>query len=214
MSNRFGSYRESVFSAGFVGGAIIVTDNATVTISQSNFEDNGAEFGGAIFADNYSIINLIDDVSFINNFAENFGGVLYSNTLSGVVTINTSCTFSNNKAVYGVLYAFTSTLTIEASEFHDNVASKVGVLDLFNSSITIGTNEFHDNSANTTGILYLFCCNITIKASEFYDNVISQGSVLASILSNMVIEGSVFYSNHASNIGGVLYSGSSTITFG
>ena len=61
VSNRFGSYREfagRVFSAGFVGGAIIATDNTTITISQSKFEDNGAEFGGAIFADNYSIIKV------------------------------------------------------------------------------------------------------------------------------------------------------------
>ena len=88
--------------ARFVGGAIIVTDNTTVTISHSKFEDNKAEFGGAIFADNYSTINLTDNVLFINNFAENSGGVLYS--IIGIVTINASCAFSSNKAVYGVLY--------------------------------------------------------------------------------------------------------------
>ena len=106
MSNRFGSYREFYgpgFSAGVVGGAIIVTDNTTVTISHSKFEDNKAEFGGPIFnfEDDYSTINLTDNVLFINNFAENSGGVLYS--ITGIVTINTSCTFSSNKAVYGVL---------------------------------------------------------------------------------------------------------------
>ena len=168
VSNRFGSYKESdgrVFLAGFVGGAIIATDNTTVTISHSKFEDNGAELGGAIFADNYSIINLTDNVSFINNFAENFGGVLYFNT--GVIAINASCTFSNNKARDGVLYAFTSTLTIEASEFHDNVASDVGVLYFEYSSITIEISEFHDNSANTGSVLNLFYCNITIEASRY-----------------------------------------------
>ena len=178
VSNRF-AYR---------GGAIIATDNTTVTISQSKFEDNGAEFGGAIFADNCSTINLTDNVSFINNFAEVVGGVLYSST--GVVTINANCTFSNNKAEYGVLYANASTLTIEASEFHDNIA-------------------------NIGSILHLIYCNIAIKASKFHDNIaINQGSVLTSIQSNMVIEGSVFYSNHASDIGGVLYSAYSTITVG
>ena len=217
VSNRKGSYRESVDTVGdlengFVGGAIIATDSTTVTISQSMFEDNGAEYGGAIFADNYSIINLTGNVLFINNSAENFGGVLFSNT--SVLTINESCIFSNNKAVQGVLWTSTSTLTIEVSEFHDNVASEHGVLFLINSSVTIEASEFHDNSANTGGVLYLFYCNITIKASEFHDNIASQGGVLVSEHSNMVIEGSVFYSNHASDTGGVLSSAYSNITVG
>ena len=173
VSNRKGSYRESVGTLddpgnGFVGGAIIVTDKSTITISQSNFENNRAQSGGAIFADTNSTINLTDNVSFINNSANSFGGVLYSTT--GVVTINASCTFSNNKAVQGVLYANTSTLTIEASEFHDNIANDLGVLYLFNSSVTIEASEFHDNSANTGSVFYLLNCNITIEGSEFYDN--------------------------------------------
>ena len=82
VSNTMGSYRECAVLhngyciKGFVGGAIIATNSTTVTISQSNFEDNGAEFGGAIFADNRSTINLTDNVSFINNSAYLYGGVL------------------------------------------------------------------------------------------------------------------------------------------
>ena len=58
MSNLKGSYRESVkvfadvsgstFQNGFVGGAVIATNSTTVTISQSKFEDNKADIGGAI----------------------------------------------------------------------------------------------------------------------------------------------------------------------
>ena len=53
VSNRFGSYRKFYvpkFTGGYVGGAIIAADNTTVTISQSKFEDNRAQYGGAIFA--------------------------------------------------------------------------------------------------------------------------------------------------------------------
>jgi predicted outer membrane repeat protein len=189
VSNRRGSYRESFqddFDV-FVGGAIIATDNTTVTISQSKFEDNKADFGGAIFADNYSIINLTDNVSFVNNSADGFGGVLYSST--GVITTINASTFYNNTAYNVVLIgAFTSTLTIEASVFYDNVAN-VGVL-------------FHHNSS------------ITIEASEFHDNVALLYDILYSFNSNMTIEGSVFYSNRASNGRGVLYSEHSTITVG
>ena len=187
VSNRKGSYRESVVilgdsENGFVGGAIIATDDTTVTISKSKFEDNRAYIGGAIFADNYSTINLTDNVSFINNSAENTGGVLYSNI--GVVTINASCTFSNNKAWVGILYATTSTLTIEASEFRDNVGS---VLYLIHSSVTIETSKFHNN----VGFL-LFSSNSN----------------------NMTITGSVFYRNRAIHLGGVLSLQNSTVTVG
>ena len=80
VSNRKGSYRDSVQSGwdvpriinGFVGGAIITTNGITVTISQSKFEDNKADIGGDIFADNRSTANLIDNVSFINNSANVF----------------------------------------------------------------------------------------------------------------------------------------------
>ena len=144
VSNRKGSYRESVVIwdgpvNGFVGGAIIATDNTTVTISQSNFEENKAYIGGAIFADNYSIINMSDNVSFNNNSAD-AGGVLYS--ITGVVTMNESCILSNNKLTYGVLVTFMSTLIIEASEFHDNGD---GVFIHFYSFVTIEASKFHDN---------------------------------------------------------------------
>jgi predicted outer membrane repeat protein len=158
-------------------------DNTTVTISHSWFEDNKADYGGAIFADNYSIINLTDNVSFVNNSAS-IGGVLYSNR--GVITTINASTFYNNMATlgfgFGVLLSFTSTLTIEASVFHDNFA--------------------------TQGLIILSNSLITIKASEFHDNIAREGSLLSSSRSNMIIEGSVFYSNvnRATNGQGVLSS--------
>ena len=172
VSNRKGSYQESdriPFSASFVGGAIIAINSTIITISQSKFEDNKADVGGAIFADNYSTINLTDNVSFINNSADG-GGILYSNT--GIVIINESCTFSNNKDSDGVLWASTSTLTIEASEFHDNFGGALFLI--INSSIAIKTSEFHDN----IGTIYLFThSNMTIEGSVFYRN---RGGVLTA----------------------------------
>ena len=58
-SNRRGLYRECavfvpvhgcLFDDGFIGGAIIAI-NSTIDISQSKFEDNRADFGGAILAE-------------------------------------------------------------------------------------------------------------------------------------------------------------------
>ena len=90
LSNRKGSYRECVFascSSRFIGGAIVAT-NSTVDISQSRFEDyRAADRGGAIFAEQDSIINISD--VFIGDSATALGGaVLYSN--SSTVTIEAS----------------------------------------------------------------------------------------------------------------------------
>ena len=56
VSNRNGPYRECAVRHesdgkcrnGFIGGAIIAT-NSTLDVSKSKFEDNGADFGGAIY---------------------------------------------------------------------------------------------------------------------------------------------------------------------
>ena len=58
VSNRIGSYRTCIqfsddirrvsFLTGYIGGAIIAK-NSIVNISQSLFEDNGADYGGAIY---------------------------------------------------------------------------------------------------------------------------------------------------------------------
>ena len=61
------------------GGAIIAT-NSTVDIKQSKFEDNGADFGGAILAEQNSIISLSGNI-FVNNNAAFNGGVLYSSNV-------------------------------------------------------------------------------------------------------------------------------------
>ena len=195
VSSTFLSNRKGLFDAcairgydycqhGFVGGAIIAT-NSRVDISQSRFEDNRADTGGAIFAEKNSIINM-SGIVFISNKANTEGGVLSS--ISSIITIRVS-EFQDNKAFSrGVLYSLSSTMTLKASVFH------------YNSAIVWG------------GVLYLSSSTITIKASEFYHNNASSGGVLASDRSTITIEASIFRGNNATDGGGVLYSTSSNIT--
>jgi hypothetical protein len=158
VSNRNGSYRESVqgdFDV-FVGGAIIATDNTTVTISHSWFEDNKAEYGGAIFAYNYSIIHLNDNdiVSFVNSLAR--VGVLYSSR--GVIATIKSSIFYDNYASEGFLLLDKSSITIEASEFHDNIAGEGGLLSSINSNMIVEGSVFYSNCAiNGRGVLIIIC---------------------------------------------------------
>ena len=148
VCNRKGSYRECIevfgresdcFFEGFIGGAIIAI-NSTVDISGSRFEDNKADLGGAISAEQESIINMSDNV-FVSNSAS-FGG--------------------------GVLYSSNSTITIKASGFHDNNASNgsAGALASINSAITIEASKFHNNSAIYWGGVLASISAIRIKASD------------------------------------------------
>ena len=143
VSNR-GSFRERIdfpnyFSYGFFGGAIIAT-NTSIEISQSMFEDNGADFGGAILTE-HSTINM-SGTTFINNNAIKYDG--------------------------RVLASSSSTIIIQASKFRNNYAKDLGgVLASFDSTAIIVASHFHNNSANFRGgVLHSEDSTITIEASH------------------------------------------------
>ena len=192
LSNRKGLFRKCIIFVpgygclfnGSIGGAIIAT-NSTVEISRSRFEYNQADFGGAIFAEQDSIINMSGNV-FVSNNATYWGGVLDS--YSSTITIEAS-EFHNNNAIRlgGVLYAYSSTITIEASEFHNNNASAGGVLYSWSSTITIEASEFHGNNATVRGgVLYPYSSNITIADSNFTNNVSPIGAVIYAASRSMI----------------------------
>ena len=240
LSNRKGLYKECAVSGYadcmnvFVGGAIIAT-NSTVDISRSRFEDNTADAGGAIFAEQGSIINISGNIS-VNNNADMGGGVLASDSStitieasefhdnnawrggalysrSSTITIEASEFRDNNAWSGGALYSRSSTITIEASEFRDNYAIYAGgVLDSDSSTITIEVSKFHDNNASHGGVLASDSSTITIEASKFCDNNASHGGVLDSYSSTIIIEASEFHDNNATRRGGALHSSSSTVT--
>ena len=172
-SNRKGSDKTTMlndpdlsisFYGAFNGGAIIAT-KSIIDISQSKFEYNEADYGGAIFAEQHSIIHLSDNV-FINNNANAYGGVLFS--IDNTITIEASELRQNSatKGGGGVLFSSSSTIAIEGSEFHDNSATQGdgGVLFFSNSTITLEASKFQHNSAimRTGGVLYLFHSDITV----------------------------------------------------
>ena len=216
VSNRKGSYKcalvdpnNGCYRYGFIGGAIIST-NSTIDIRRSKFETNGAEFAGAILAEQHSIINMCD-IIIINNSAKT-GGVLYSS--NSTITIKAS-EFHDNSATDrgGVLFSDSSIITIEASEFHDNNATdRGGILYSDKSVITILASGFDDNSATDGGVLDLIGSIITIEASQFHDNSATDGGVLDSTKSVITIGASQFHNNSADFRGGVLNSISDTIT--
>ena len=202
INNTFLSNKQGYFDPdyncrfdGFIGGAIIAA-NSTVDISQSRFEDNGADCGGATFAEQDSIINMSDNV-FVGNGARLSGGVLYSH--NSTITIEAS-EFNDNSASYagGVLFSNSSTIRIKASKFHGNCAANGGGV-LYSSRST-------NSTAVGGGVLFSTSSTITIEASEFHDNNATvRAGVLDAISSIIIIAGSSNFTNNVSPIGAIIY---------
>ena len=189
---------------GFIGGAIIATNGANINISRSKFEDNRADCGGAIFGDN-SMINITNNVSFVSNYATQYGGVLCSNR--SVMTTISASTFNKNHDGRGVLWSVNSVIIIEISEFHANGG---GVLAIFYSTIVIQACKFDRNGE--LGVLNTLQSTITIEGSKFDGNSAHvYGGILSFTSCNVTIRGSEFNSNIGGELGGVLSFEISTI---
>ena len=194
-----------------VGGAIIIT-SSIIDIARSTLEGNQlqAGYGGAIFVEKHSAINL-NHVTFVNNFGE-YGGVLYS--ASSSVTIN-ACNFVRNTATYGgALYFFNSNITLEASEFDENFAIRDGGASFFqHSNIRMSNNVFTNNNSTIGAVFYA-----ADHSEIMYQNSLSISNNSAYSYAAIYLTDSKFYgqnSGHAtfSNNLGSLVTFDSNITF-
>ena len=197
VSNRRGLHRKCVLHDpddgcvdGFIGGAIIAT-NSTIDINQSKFKDNGADFGGAIFAEHNSIIIVSGD-AFFENQVTILGGVLYSNSSS--ITIEASEFYVNGAIHWGaVLLSFNCIITIKDSNFQNNTIyyGRGGVLHFYLSVITIEVSKFYKNNPTWWGgVLHSDYSTIMIEDSEFCNTYDGRG--LDSSNSNITIGGTKF----------------------
>ena len=191
----------------YVGGAII-SARSQINISQTLFENNGASYGGVIFAEECSIVNISKSV-FTNNFATNQGGILYST--NSTVTIEMS-TFDSSSALHcgGILSSFlSSNILISTSRIHNcsTTYGHGGVLYSHESMITMKGNRCGNNSAGFAGgLTYAYRSNISIEASDFTYSNAYYGGTLYSMASRFTIKSSNFSNNAAISTGGVLYS--------
>ena len=188
-------------SVGFIGGAIIAT-NSTIDISHSKFEDNEADFGGAIFAEQNSILCVSDSI-FANNSAALYGGVLSSGN-SYTPTAEVNDILYDNDAITdykGIVQPFSSSISS-----HNIISSISQVLEPNSITITaVKASEFYGNNATYGGVFYSTRSTITIETSDFHDNsATSYGGVLASISTPITIGKSNFTKNH-SPIGAVFH---------
>ena len=195
VSNRKGSYTEMYR---YIGGAIIAT-NSTICISQSKFNSNAvADIGGAIFAEQYSILNISETV-FSNNHANYCGGVLFSNSKLSI-TIE-ACKFHHNSAIGfggGVVFSYNSTMTIKKSKFQNNsvCGDFGGIVLLYGGTTSIETSEFLTNSG-PGGVLTSYDSIISIGCSNFTKNRSPVGAVINAERSKITCHGHLLIDNNS-----------------
>ena len=215
VSNRKGSYRKCIqfgddtywsvsFPGGYIGGAIIAK-NSVVNISQSMFEDNGADYGGAIFVEQRCTIYLSKTI-FVSNYARN-GGVMTSSSSESLVS-HDYCNISDIKSIGS------SNITITESEFYSNKAAYHGVVlySKANDFIIIEESKFYNNSAQVSGGVLQTSDSIngspitvTIEVSEFYNNSAVRGGVIRTIGNTIITVGCSNFTKNQSPKGAVIY---------
>lgn len=113
----------------FFGGAIYLTDGATLTVARSYFNTNNGRKGGAIYGEITTI--HISECEFKENKGiltiPNFGGAINARQTSLNIT---NCDFLDNEATYGgailTIDNALDTLIIDSCRFTGNIASERG----------------------------------------------------------------------------------------
>ena len=223
-----------------VGGALIVT-NSTVNINNSNFENNSAKVGGAIFAEEGSNLSICN-CTFVSNSATGrysstynsyyyyyyndgscHGGALFIDNGCSVTAHNS--TFIDNSAGYsgGAIALFQVSEALLGSGQNVFSGNRGGIFGgaisaIDGSRITIDSSCYSNNTGRYGGVIYMDrYASITVCNSSFENNEAgsSGGVVYASSSISITVGNSSFENNEAGGNGGVVYaSSSSSITVG
>ena len=138
-------------------------------IHDSEFISNNADAGGAIFIDDYIVLDVFDS-TFVNNDADVGGAILVEGELN---FYNSIC--SNNSAnklggaIYSEFYAF-----IVNSTFTQNIAEKGGAIFIVDGEIINST--LSDNYAKISGGALYVDEKLNIENSTFKNNNAVDGS--------------------------------------
>ncbi|MBE9033416.1 filamentous hemagglutinin N-terminal domain-containing protein, partial [filamentous cyanobacterium LEGE 11480] len=165
------------------GGGLFLLGNRLNTLTNVVADQNQADTGGVISMSGTSSL-VINNSRFSNNRANNFAGVLNTNSFNAGVQINGS-TFSNNTATAddgGAIYAETD-MTITGSTFNRNTAGGDGgaiVNDRNTAQLTIDQSVFTGNTAAGNGgaIKNFNQATLTISGTEFTENSADRGGAI------------------------------------
>ena len=199
-----------------VGGAVICT-HSNVSIIHTTFENNTAEIGGDIYADEESKISILNS-TFAGDGPQPpseepaLGGAMFSHR--SVLSIVT-CQFHNKHAsVGGSAFFSSSNIKVNGSNFDSNSATDhAGGLFAYNSAVFIYKSTFHNNTALGGAGVATYKGRITVVASIFTHNTAHQhGAALDFDGASSIIRGCHFEANIAHSFAGAVVIWFSTCT--
>ena len=193
-----------------IGGAIVVT-NSNTSIINCSFLGNSAKFGGAIYAQDFSNIIIINS-TFVNNQA-----ILNDTRIQECSTKPNSSIYTIFGSTGGVIATFTSTLIIiESCNFSNNTseAGMGGALSIQQGSFaSIHNCEFYGNRVTgygnivhgLGGALSVADSRVTVDGSKFSKNSADEGGAMCiGTVSQITVRECVYYNNLARFSGGVM----------
>ena len=188
-------------------GGVLYIENGKIAIICSVFKENRARSGGVMWAENDSVITIINS-SFSRNSAELGGVMLIASISKGINVIITGSEFNKNYANEsgGVIDAFGSYLTnrlcyniiINNTKFIRNKARIAGgVLGLISITILLQKCEFVENSAYFGGIVDATVTNLTIVGGMIERNSANAGVIYAASTSSLNLHDTTIKDNTA-----------------
>jgi CSLREA domain-containing protein/uncharacterized repeat protein (TIGR01451 family) len=200
------TFKDNNSFAGEYGGAIYTDYDQTVfSLTGATFEDNEADYGGAIYLNTYTnedtVQQSITDSTFIsNNAPDEEGGAI--NLEYGNLTVSHSTFTGNtsNDGDGGAIYEDTDSgqrLTLTDSTFDSNSAYYGGVLYYEYGNLTASGNTFSRNSGEYGGAIYqeeddATNGNASVSNNTFDHNSAYDGGVLYNEYDYVVMS---FYNN-------------------
>ena len=188
------------------GGVVCIQGDSKVSIEDSNFTDNKADYGGVVRMYIRSKMN-ISDCHFSNNEA-NIGGGIVATYKYSIVAIQSSQFILNIASYGGVLIAYQSSTVIldNVSCLHNRARSGGVIRTIQGSKITVNNGHFSYNIADIGGVLNTQHGVVVVKSSQFEHNSarLNGGALYTDDSSNASIHTATFWNNTAESDGGAI----------
>lgn len=215
----------------YAGGAIYNNDFGNLTISASIFDNNSAQFGGAINnarveKENNGGVLTVTDSTFVNNRAWN-GGAIRNQGQTNIVTLNNTL-FSANTSTNGgaINNGAWGIVNINGAEFSGNTATLDKTLKPIDSNVVLGqggaiTNNGElnitdvtfrgNNAAKLGGAIH----NETKGTITFDGNNVFAGNTAANVANDINNRGEINIASGTTTLdGGITGDGTLTLASG
>ena len=199
-------------SDSFLNGGAIYNTGAYLSVVNSTFINNSANFyGGAIY--NYASCLSVADSTFINNSVTRYGGAIYNaNSKSSVV----NSTFIGNTGGFygGAINNYGSNFSVIDSIFINNSAKNGGAIRGYGDYLSILRSVFINNAGNEAfgGSIRNYGKCLSVLDSIFVNSSAKRGGAIYNYGVGSAIMNSSFVNNHAIFDGGVIYNDGANVS--